>query len=159
MKRDLDYDKLDEEHRKLLQVIRDMQTDHKSEPSDTLSIKSQVPKVLDRPGSEEGLGFRPPTDAVRLFSAGGASVGTEHLVKLTVRIFVSYSGAAPATNVNISVTSPPSLHCLPSNIVLQQVAYSLPPSHPCLLLHFFIMCVCPFVCRWLEPAPPPPFCS
>lgn len=151
VKRDLDYDKLDEEHRKLLQVggrvrrhhlfssslwccavlceqvIRDMQSEHKAEPNEALSIKSQVPRVLDRAGGGGGEGsglasFRPPEDAVRLFSG----VGGEHLVQLTVRLFVSYSGALPATNVNISVTSPPFLHCLPSNIVLQQVMH--PPG-------------------------------
>jgi hypothetical protein len=95
-----------------------MQSDHKSEPNESLSIKSQIPKILDRVGSEDGLSFRPPEDAVRLYSGVGSS---DHLVKLTVRLFISYSGANPASNVNISVTSPPSLHCLPSNIVLQQV--------------------------------------
>jgi len=119
VKRDLDYDKLDEEHRKLLQVIRDMQGDHKSEPNETLSIKSQIPKILDRVGSEEGLSFRPPDDVVRLYGGVG---GSDHLVKLTVRLFISYSGANPASNVNISVTNSPFLHCLPTNIVLQQVA-------------------------------------
>ena len=95
-----------------------MQSDHKSEPSEALSIKSQVPKLLDRAGSEDNLGFRPPDDSVRLYSGVGSS---DQLVKLSVRLFISYSGSNPATNVNISVTSPPSLHCLPSNIVLQQV--------------------------------------
>lgn len=133
LKRDIDYDKIDEEHRKLLQVIRDMQGDHKSEPNEALSIKSQVPKVLDRVGSEDSLNFRPPEDVVRLFNGVGTA---EHIVKLTVRLFVSYSGSNPATNVNISVTSPPFLHCLPSNIVLQQVAGAR--STPTILqLNFF----------------------
>ena len=98
-----------------------MQSEHKSEPNETLSIKSQIPKILDRVGSEDGLSFRPPEDAVRLYSGGGGGGSSDHLVKLTVRLFISYSGALPASNVNISVTSPPSLHCLPSNIVLHQV--------------------------------------
>ncbi len=96
-----------------------MQSDHKSEPNEILSIKSQVPKILDRVGSEESLSFKPPDDAVRLYNYGVGS--SDYLVKLTVRLFVSYSGVKPATNVNISVTSPAFLHCLPSNIVLQQV--------------------------------------
>ena len=40
--RDVDYDRLDEEHRSLLQIIRDSQSEKKQEPKDQLVIRAQV---------------------------------------------------------------------------------------------------------------------
>lgn len=139
-----------------------MQGDRKSEPNETLSIKSQIPKILDRMGSEDSLNFRPPDDVVRLYGGVGSS---DHLVKLTVRLFISYSGANPASNVNISVTNPPFLHCLPSNIVLQQVHLFLQePIVYCVMScrvvrythdHVLVALITYWGIRLLDLAPPP----
>ena len=132
VKRDLDYDKIDQEHRKLLQVIRDLQSDQKSTSNDTLTIKSQVPRVLDRNNTEDSLGVRVPADAVRL------SVGAlgDHLVKVSVRVFVSFTGSAAATNVSVAVTAPPHVHAIPSTIYLETVAGA--PATPTILTISFI---------------------
>jgi Bardet-Biedl syndrome 9 protein len=72
---------------------------------------------LDRNSTEDSLGVRIPDDAVRL-NVGGLG---DHLVKLTVRVFVSFSGTSAATNVTVSVTAPPHVHCIPSTINLAKV--------------------------------------
>ena len=47
--REMDYDKMDEEHRRLLQIIRESQSEPSSKKnSDILVIKSQVTKTFDR---------------------------------------------------------------------------------------------------------------
>ena len=47
--REMDYDKMDEEHRRLLQIIRESQSEPSSKKSsDILVIKSQVTKAFDR---------------------------------------------------------------------------------------------------------------
>lgn len=66
VKRDLDYDKLDEEHRKLLQIIRDVQTENKAEPTDNMTIRCQMGKSLDRVNHEDSLGMRLPDSVVRI---------------------------------------------------------------------------------------------
>jgi hypothetical protein len=72
VKRDLDYDKLDEEHRKLLQIIRDVQSEHKAEPTDNMTIRCQIGKTLDRVNHEDSVGLRLPDSVVRIHT--GASL-------------------------------------------------------------------------------------
>ena len=42
--RELDYNKVEEDHRALLHIIRESQTERKSEPKDKLLIRSQLPR-------------------------------------------------------------------------------------------------------------------
>ena len=47
--REMDYDKMDEEHRRLLQIIRESQAEpHNKRNTDVLVIKSQITKAIDR---------------------------------------------------------------------------------------------------------------
>ena len=54
----LDYDKVDEEHKKLLQVIRERQSEHTAAPTDEINLRVQVPKALDL----NSLLVEPPPD-------------------------------------------------------------------------------------------------
>lgn len=111
VKRDLDYDKLDEEHRKLLQIIRDVQSENKSEPTENMTIRVQMGKTLDRNNHEDSLGVRPPDAVVRLHSGGGLS---DQLVKVTARVFLTYHGSSPAANVNVAINVPEFIYSIPS---------------------------------------------
>jgi len=131
--RELDYDKIDEEHRQLLQVIRETQSETKSEPKDILVVKAQVSKTLDtEPGN---LGADLPSD-ISTFGAGGS------YVKASARLFLTYNGSSPATNVSISVIAPSFIHVVPNSVVLSSVKGG--NSTPCIVkIYFFALKSCP----------------
>ncbi len=125
--RDINYEKIDEEHRALLQVIRESQSDTKAEPVEKLIIRSQVGKTLDVEPHGVSLGDSdlPPGMLVPSYSPGGGLGGDrdgQQYVKVCVRVYLSYSGAQPATNVSLVVSSPSCVHAAPKNFVLQKVA-------------------------------------
>ena len=70
--KELNYEAMDEEHRRLLQIIRDSSSDDKVEPKEKIALRAQVPTPEKAKGDD-----------------GGA------VSSVTVRIFVSYSGDAP----------------------------------------------------------------
>lgn len=131
VKRDLDYDKLDEEHRKLLQIIRDVQTENKSEPTDHMTIRCQLGKTLDRVNHEDSLGMRLPDSVVRIHTGfpiathfakiplgGGIS---DQIVKVTARVFISYAGSTPANNIHVAINVPEFVYSIPSSALFTQI--------------------------------------
>jgi len=84
--KELNYEAMDEEHRRLLQIIRDASSGGKSEPNDSVSLRAQVPSTCDSVGSEEGAALFP----------------------VTVRLFVSYNGkeTIEAVSLTASCTAP-----------------------------------------------------
>lgn len=119
-KRELDYDKVDEEHRQLLQVIRESQSDTKAEPRDMLILRSQMSKTLDtRANVDIGEDFpQPPTDCAMISSGTGHDIH----VRTTLRLFVSYSSPRPATNINVVINTPSFVHAIPSSVVISQLS-------------------------------------
>ena len=55
--KEINYDDVDEEHRKLLGIIRASQSDSKMEPREKIIMRAQVPKRLNAPGHLEDLDF------------------------------------------------------------------------------------------------------
>jgi hypothetical protein len=127
--RELDYDLVESEHRALLQVIRDSQSESKQEgaPLDKLHIRVQYPKALDTEGgggAGAGLGpGLPPASLVPLSQGIGAGGGGPDgpWVKILVRLYLSYSADKPASNVSISIDCPSFAHVVPKNVVLDKV--------------------------------------
>lgn len=117
--RELNYDKVDEEHRALLQVIRESQTESQLEPVDKLLIRAQMPKTLDLEHlSQVDL----PDSLVSLYNTLGTVHGESNYVKVSVRLFLTYSADKPATNVSVVVSAPPNIHVVPHNFLLNKVS-------------------------------------
>ena len=53
--KEINYDEIDEEHRKLLGIIRASQSDTRLEPKEKIILRFQVPKRLDPPGNPHDL--------------------------------------------------------------------------------------------------------
>ena len=74
--KDLDYEAMDEEHRRLLQTIRAASSEGHREPSECVSLRAQVPNTCDSLSDNDGA-----------------------VTSLTVRVFASYNGAATLESV------------------------------------------------------------
>lgn len=121
--RDLDYGKVDEEHKALLQIIRQHQTSSKLEPKEKLILRSQVPRQLDTASS--GPDVQLPSDLMMLpesFSSGAGG-----LVKICIRLYVAFSGKGMANNVSIIVSAPSFVHVVPKNTILKSVSANSTP--------------------------------
>ena len=118
LSRELDYDKVDEEHRSLLQIIRDHKTSSKAESKDKLILRSQVPKQLDL--DPVGPGVELPKNLVA-FPETFQAAGAQGLVKICVRLYVAYSGTDVASNVSIIVSTPSFVHVVPKNYIVKTV--------------------------------------
>jgi Bardet-Biedl syndrome 9 protein len=100
-----------------LQVIRDLQNDTKSETKEYLQIRSQLPRGLDADGGDV---IKLPADTATLL--GGSASRSEHPVKSTLRLSLSFIGAKSASNVTVRISTPSFVTAIPSSIVLPQVA-------------------------------------
>lgn len=123
--RDLDYDKIDEEHRALLQVIRESQSEHKHESHDRLLMKCQIPKSFDLEPVQ--IANIPNIAELRSqlvqFPANTtqSTAGNEPIVKLTVRLYVTYTGAQSASQVSLVISTPPNIHAHPKSVQLDRI--------------------------------------
>jgi len=97
--KELNYEAMDEEHRRLLQVIRDASSDTKVEPTEIISLRAQVPATVEQGDGEDGV----------------VSV-------LTVRLFVSYTGGATLENVTLVASCTPPLFLTADTVVLPSLA-------------------------------------
>lgn len=98
--KELNYEDMDEEHRQLLQTIRESQSDSRAEPKEKVMLRVQVPPTLDyetagKPAPRGGGGAMQWSD--------GSGSGT---AQLTVRLFVSYTGLHSLDSVGISLDVP-----------------------------------------------------
>nr|CCA23890.1 conserved hypothetical protein [Albugo laibachii Nc14] len=98
--RELNYDEMEEEHRRLLSVIRRTQIEKKSEPKDRILLRVQVPSTLDSLRHPEN-DFNPIHSE---FSA--TQPNTQTSVQLTVRILLTFTGVTSISQVQISVSPP-----------------------------------------------------
>jgi len=86
--KELNYEEMDEEHRRLLAIIREATSENKADPTDRVMLRAQVPTRLDNipiaPDGEDGEEWR------------------NRMV--TVRLFVSYTGSDVLENVTITIS-------------------------------------------------------
>ena len=107
--KELNYEAMDEEHRRLLQTIREASSGAKPEPSDGITLRAQVPTRCEAVQTEAVSG----EDA-----SGGGAVMT----MVTVRLFVSYSGAAPIETVSLTASCAPPLFLATDAVTLPSLA-------------------------------------
>ena len=134
--RELDYDKIDEEHRSLLNVIRESQNENRLDVPEKLIIRSQLPKSLTTEPSPVALDM--PTSLVPLYTSMSAD---GQVVKICVRLYLTYSGSNDkssrgyASNVSLTVSTPSFVLPVPKNIIIQKV--STVKSTPVMVKIFF----------------------
>lgn len=116
--REMDYEKIDEEHRSLLQIIRESQNENKVEPTERLLMRSQLPKTLDMDHMDVAL----PKNLVPVYQTVAGMSNDHNVVKVCVRIYLTYTGDKPATDVSIAVSVPNFIHVVPKHVVMQKVA-------------------------------------
>lgn len=118
--KELNYEEMDEEHRQLLNVIRRSQGERRSEPKDRLLLRAQVPAILDAVSSSDnrrdefqrGFGASSPTN-----DSGTAARGSQ----LTMRVYVTYTGASRLSNVTLSISTPPNIVASETSIVIEGI--------------------------------------
>lgn len=106
--KDLDYEAMDAEHRRLLKVIRQANTGNLTEPSDKLSLRAQVPETLST-GRDEDM-FPNDDDCARNDQG--------KFISVMVKLFVGYNGRDELNDVSISLKVPPAFMIQQSNILL-----------------------------------------
>lgn len=106
--KDLDYEAMDQEHRKLLKVIRQANTGKMTEPKDKLSLRAQVPSVLCT-GTDNDT-FDNEADC--------AKDEQGRFISVIVKLFVSYNGFEELSDVNISFKVPAAFMMQQQTIVL-----------------------------------------
>lgn len=103
--KELDYEDMDEEHRRLQALIRQAVNAGKAEPKDQIQLKAQVPAVLDSP--QDG-NFDSPASA--------------HQRSATVNLFLSYTGEEDIENAVLTVS-------IPSPFQLDEQSILIPSLH------------------------------
>jgi Bardet-Biedl syndrome 9 protein len=112
--KELHYEEMDDEHRRLLGIIRESTSEIKAEPVDVVQIRVQVPTNLD--GAGRGAGGRGEIDIADESPPGVAEGGCAKT--LTMRVFISYTGASTLENVHISVTPPAPVQCQKNSFIV-----------------------------------------
>ena len=102
--KELNYEAMDEEHRRLLQTIREASSGSKPEPADGITLRAQVPTAGEEVAKHEQED----------------SGGTVTLV--TVRLFVSYSGPSSIEAVTLTATCAPPLFLTTDAVTLPSLA-------------------------------------
>jgi Bardet-Biedl syndrome 9 protein len=87
--KELDYERLDAEHRQLLKLIKSAQTDQLVEPKDKLNIRWEI-DVLSEPNE-----FASPPAGIEVIRSSSA----------LVRLVLSYTGSAPLTQVSLALSA------------------------------------------------------
>ena len=132
--RELNYDLVEAEHKALLQIIRDSQSESKADVVDKLYIRVQYSKSLDM-DAQETINFGQndtmtmpllPTDKFASLMSSSASSSLSNssggpYVKLLVRLYLSYSGDKAARNVSLVINAPEQIYVVPKSIILQSV--------------------------------------
>jgi len=109
--KELNYEEMDEEHRRLLSIIRESTTDAKVEPNDIVQIRVQVPTKLEGSSGHSNTSNLEDEDAPR-----------SSLRSLTVRVFVSFSGQLSLENVHLTVKVPTPVMCHQDSFLIPTLA-------------------------------------
>ena len=110
--KELDYEAMDAEHRRLLGQIRAATSQTKAEPTDRIVLRAQVPSQLD--ASREAAGGRAGVSKRR-----ASTVGLTNSV--TIKVFVNYTGMGSIENVQLNVRTPSTVYAEPSSFEVQQI--------------------------------------
>ncbi|GMH86005.1 hypothetical protein TL16_g10406 [Triparma laevis f. inornata] len=103
--KEINYDDVDEEHRKLLGIIRASQSDTRIEPREKIIMRTQVPKRLGEPDKVHVLdgGFEHLAEkATRM----PCSDGSEGILKITTKLFLTYTGTGTLKDVTVTLNLP-----------------------------------------------------
>ncbi|CAM9656587.1 unnamed protein product, partial [Pylaiella littoralis] len=126
--KEVDYDQINQEHRKLLQVIRRSQTDPARPPAGKLTLQVQVPRFLDdrrahqqrqqiRQHGDGRTGGFYDEDAPR-----GSSEGQQaDAASVTARFVITYSGPGELRNATLNISPPPGFSAEPSSALLPSI--------------------------------------
>jgi Bardet-Biedl syndrome 9 protein len=119
--KDLNYEEMDEEHRRLLSVIRESQSENgRSEPRTKILLRAQVPSLLDVTREDSAVEIPEMLgDTLRGRKLALNPDGT--VMQLTVRLFVSYTGMDSLSDVNINITTPPHIIARDNSISIPTV--------------------------------------
>ena len=123
--RDLDYDKIDEEHKKLLQVIRESQSDSRQEATERLILRAQMLQGTNLTATGKMKGGLSsafdeiPNDIVSLNYAYNSTL--DDALKVRYKITVASDGGRAIPNVTISVVYPSSIHVSPNYVHLDKL--------------------------------------
>eukprot|EP00644_Phytophthora_capsici_P003285 jgi/Phyca11/561739/estExt2_Genewise1.C_PHYCAscaffold_70739 len=110
--KEINYEEMDEEHRQLLNVIRRAQGERRTEPKDRVLIRAQVPAILDAL----------PDRSDEFHRGGGAALDpTGKNTQLTMRVYVTYTGATRVSNVTLSVSTPENVRASDSSFVIGSI--------------------------------------
>lgn len=93
--KELDYEAMDDEHRRLLKVIKQASSDQVVEPTDNLVLKAQVPDALCFDADHEP--YTPEQEADCLKDEQG------RYISVMVRLFVTFTGNEDLDNVSINL--------------------------------------------------------
>ncbi|KAK1934563.1 Protein PTHB1 [Phytophthora citrophthora] len=111
--KDINYEEMDEEHRQLLNVIRRAQGERRTEPKDRVLIRAQVPAILDAL-PDRGNDFHRGSGNAALDPTGKNT-------QLTMRVYVTYTGATRVSNVTLSVSTPENVVASESSFVIGSI--------------------------------------
>ena len=119
--RDLDYDKIDEEHKKLLQVIRESQSDSRQELGERLTLKAQMLQGLNSAGNTNlsSTSDDLPDDLVSLNYAFNSAL--DGSLKVSYKITVSSHENKTISNVTLTVVHPSSIYASPNHVHLDKL--------------------------------------
>jgi Bardet-Biedl syndrome 9 protein len=99
------YEEMDDEHRRLLNVIREATSDTRVEPTERLMIRAQVPTSIDQAPQEGEM--RQAQDVSDMYSA-----------TVTARVFINYRGGDSIENVVLTISVPPPFSVNQEQVVL-----------------------------------------
>ena len=130
--KELNYEEMDEEHRRLLTQVKESHSEHRPEPDDKVLLRVQVPSVLDAPEGEN-------QEESKLSS----SMNSNQPAQLTVRLFVSYTGRDVVNAVNVSLCVPDTVTARETSFVLESLGTSMhcdavPPAAALRLTWFWL---------------------
>ena len=117
--RELDYDKIDEEHRELMKVIKDSQSERKTESTEKLLIRTQMARSFDN----EYVGAADiPNDVVKMKSFLSSNLSDQQYVKISCRIYFSLTEASGDVDVSVVINVPNFVIAHPKSINIAKLS-------------------------------------
>mmetsp|Transcript_9744 Transcript_9744/g.17769 ORF Transcript_9744/g.17769 Transcript_9744/m.17769 type:complete len:906 (+) Transcript_9744:236-2953(+) len=89
--KELDYESMDEEHKRLLKIIRSSNSSHLEEPTDKITVQAEVPQTLD---------------SGRINNEDAAVDEQGHQICVKVKLHIKYSGPGKVTDVVANLDTP-----------------------------------------------------
>ncbi|CAM9718937.1 unnamed protein product, partial [Choristocarpus tenellus] len=126
--KEIDYNEINEEHRRLLQVIRRSQIGSIRPSEGQLILRAQVPRSLNGVEAEDSPAFTPLSDdssqarPVPLAAETQSVPGSTPVPRaITVRLVLAYRGEGTLQQATLNVSAPPGLQGEPSSMILPPI--------------------------------------